>query len=393
MLSFIPEEEIRKDIEIIKEAPDIKVKREIGEKYGCPRNQCSKWTNVYLYILEYLREIRKTKSSFSKDDIHDFYTLTNYVGKYEKLKPYLMMETGTFIKYVLDHEYQFLLKKGVKQYTLDNIDKVTINNDITYGSMQLKFWLDRYKSIKKYYDENHGEKREIAKEQNNRSTNLYIELVELTYDMRMELEQHLEDFILECYDIYKYGSSEYVKIHNLLTKYRKILTEKNPDYDSKHKPDEEEIKLINYCNSLHLLLRAYQYFNEEENEWGYRNRVTREDRIENSIQYFNKIFEKTLNVIVKRLQGIDLSDIEISQELNATDFGYYFLIKYGSKNLYVNFILQHENQDYEDIEKFSKNKQHISFLNNLVVAYEMKVTSKPLNQINESFNDFDFNVL
>ena len=87
----------------------------------------------------------------------------------------------------------------------------------------------------------------------------------------------------------------------MLTKYRKILTEKNPDYDSKHKPDEEEIKLINYCNSLHLLLRAYQYFNEEENEWGYRNRVTREDRIENSIQYFNKIFEKTLNVIVKRL--------------------------------------------------------------------------------------------
>ena len=393
MLSFIPEEEIRKDIKIIKEAPDIKVKREIGEKYGCPRNQCSKWTAIYLYILEYLREIRKIKSSFSEDDIHDFYTLTNYVSKYEKLKPYLMMETGTFIKYILDNEYQFLLKKGVKQYTLDNIDKVTINDNITYGSTQLKFYLDRYKSIKKYYDENHGEKREITKEQNDRSTNLYIELVELTYDIRMELEQHLEDFILECYDIYKYGSSEYVKIHNLLTKYRKIINEKNPDYDPDHKPDEEEIKLINYCNSLHLLLRAYQYFNEEENEWGYRNRATREDRIENSIQYFNKIFEKTLNGIVKRLQGIDLSDIEISQELNATDFGYYFLIKYGSKNLYVNFILQHENQDYEDIEKFSKNKQHISFLNNLVVAYEMKVTSKPLKQINESFNDFDFNIL
>ena len=32
--NFIPENEVRNDLEIIKEAPDIQTKREIGAKYG-----------------------------------------------------------------------------------------------------------------------------------------------------------------------------------------------------------------------------------------------------------------------------------------------------------------------------------------------------------------------
>ena len=165
MQNFIPEEEIRRDQKIVddgfyneaylRQTQPIVIKRKIGQKYGLELKQCSKAETIAHAILLYLRTIRNQKTSFTTDDIQDFYKLNNYLGSYDKLKPFLDLESKSFIEFLLKHQYDYILSKcpGIKPYTLDNIDKITINRDLTKGSSSVKFWLERYKDIKKYFDE------------------------------------------------------------------------------------------------------------------------------------------------------------------------------------------------------------------------------------------------
>ena len=69
MLNFIPEEEIRNDLKILKGdahiTVDMKVNKEIGTKYGLAPTECSKTNPIIRRIYEYLRDIRKSKTSFT----------------------------------------------------------------------------------------------------------------------------------------------------------------------------------------------------------------------------------------------------------------------------------------------------------------------------------------
>jgi len=67
--------------------------------------------------------------------------LTDNLGSYDKLKPFLELESKSFIEFVLKHQYDYILSKcpGIKPYTLDNIDKITISRDLTNGSSNVRF--------------------------------------------------------------------------------------------------------------------------------------------------------------------------------------------------------------------------------------------------------------
>jgi hypothetical protein len=87
---------------------------------------------------------------------------------------------------LLKHQYDYILSKcpRIKPYTLDNIDKITISRDLTNGSSGVKFWLERYKAIKKYFDETYGIKQNIAKETNKSKYDLEVLFSEETYEIR-----------------------------------------------------------------------------------------------------------------------------------------------------------------------------------------------------------------
>ena len=400
MQNFIPDEEIRKDQEIAKDAfygeaykrgiSPIELKRNIGAKYGLSPKECSKSNNILNAILVYLREIRKYKHDYTREDVHDFYDLTNSNSKYNKLEPFLMLESSRFIKFLLDHQYQYLIDRGIKQYTLDNIDKITIGQSVA-RSAQDRFFLERYKSIKKYYDEHYGNKTEQTKVSNKLKSNLYSILVEETYDIRLQLEQYLEDFILECYDTYIYNSSEFTRLHNLLNDYYDQVRSFNPTHDIHHIAGTEERKLIEYRDNLHFLCQLFTYFSEEQSK---TSKVTRERRIECSLEDFNKKFDKLLEKnILNSLVSKNVENIKIG-ELIKCNFGYYFEISYDdNKKLYINFIIQHDTSDTSDMDKFIKHPRlyTTNVVNYSVIDYQMKVTTKPLNKklLNESFN---FNV-
>ncbi len=390
MINFIPDEEIRNDLEILNGAPDVQTKREIGAKYGLSPKECTQWKHVAQKIYEYLRTVRNQKTDFTKQDVSDFYHLTDDAQKYDKIYPFLLLESRAFIEYLLNHIYAYLSVKGVKQYTLDHIDTVRLTRDI-YGSAANLFHLERYKSIKKYYDEHYGHKQSQAQSNNKLSIELQGLFIEETYEQRMQLEQILENFINECYDTYVYGSSEYIKIYKLMNSYTE---ERDKLSGGKYRPrlheqvPPEVIKLNEYINELHLLLYTYRYFSPDCSA---TTHITKEDRIEKSIEYFNKVFDKALNksVINKIISSNDLTninDIKIS-ELQKSDFGYYFIISYNDNKIYLNFGLQHENQNIDNMDDLVKNSRHVQHLNYATLIYEIKVTSKLYKKkINESFN-------
>ena len=274
MQNFIPEEEIRRDQKIVddgfyseayrRETQPIIIKREIGQKYGLEPKQWSKTEAIARAILVYLRTIRNQKTSFTREDIQDFYKLTNYLGSYDKLKPFLELESKSFIEFLLKQEYDYILTKYfIKRYTLDNIDKITINRDITNGSSAVKFQLERYKAIKKYFDETYGIKYNVAKETNKSKYDLEVLFSEETYEIREQLEEILEDFINMCYDTYVYQSPTHMKILQLSKKYRELRHKKNPYYSSTHIPDKEEQRYIKYSDALYSVCVLYNYFNNQ----------------------------------------------------------------------------------------------------------------------------------
>ena len=396
MQNFIPEEEIRRDQKIVddgfyneaylRETTPIVIKREIGQKYGLNPKQCSKAETIAHAILLYLRTIRNQKTIFTLDDIHDFYKLTDNLGSYDKLKPFLELESKSFIEFVLKHQYDYILSKcpGIKPYTLDNIDKITISRDLTNGSSNVRFQLERYKAIKKYYDETYGIKQNIAKETNKSKYDLEVLFSEETYEIREQLEEILEDFINMCYDTYVYQSPTHMKILQLSKKYRELRREKNPYYHPNHIPDEEEQRYIKYSNALYPVTVLYNHF-EDINK--------KEQRIEYSIKYFNKQINYLINKkIIRTLldKNVNIDDINIS-ELKKADFGYYFIINYRNGKLYANFLIQPESLDVSDMDEYVRTAHHLfpEHIHGDAINYVMKVTVRPLNKsLNEGF---DFN--
>lgn len=394
MLDFIQDDEIRKDMETLESSPNIKIKREIAQKYDCPPEESSKWQSIYNHILKYLRKIRCNKVSFTKDDIHDFFQLTNYVGRYDQLRPFLLQESQNFIEYLKEFEYEQLLSDGFKQYTLDNIVNIPISNDITYGSPSRRFKLERFKSIVKYYEDTYGKNKENAANTKKLLNWLSNKLFEETYENRLMLEQNLEDFINECYDIYVYNGPEHRKIKNLITHYQDL------QYDIKDTLDDAEkntnptvLKYGKYINALQLLSNVYSYFKKEKEINLYYTPPTKEARIESSLEYFNQKFNKLINDVINKLVkvGVTIGDNLEVHELKKADQGYYFTIEYKASGvIYLNFIILHEYTDTSDMNRFVQNQHRINRINNLVVAYNMGMSSSKilLSGLDESF---DFN--
>ena len=405
MQNFIPEEEIRRDQKIVddgfyseayrRETQPIVIKREIGQKYGLEPKQWSKTEAIARAILVYLRTIRNQKTSFTREDIQDFYKLSNYLGSYDKLKPFLELESKSFIEFLLKQEYDYILTKYfIKRYTLDNIDKITINRDITNGSSAVKFQLERYKAIKKYFDETYGIKQNVAKETNKSKYDLEVLFSEETYEIREQLEEILEDFINMCYDTYVYQSPTHMKILQLSKKYRELRHKKNPYYSSTHIPDKEEQRYIEYSDALYPVCVLYNYFN---------NIDKKEQRIEQSIKYFNNQYNDLINKkIIRTLLDKDANIDEVNvSELKKADFGYYFIINYGKGKLYANFLIQPESLDVSDMDEYVRTAHHLfpEHIHSEAVNYIMKVSVRPLiknlnegfdfNQINLTLDDFD----
>lgn len=404
----IPEQEIYKDIAILKGDDytvelNIKTKRAIGAKYGMDPKDATRTEKILMKIYEYLRELRKTKSSFTQQDITDFRRLTNSLQRYKDLEPFLQLESPAFLKYILDFTYNYLLNKKnnatgrpmYTKYTIDNIDNIALSRD-NFGVLANFSELERYKSTKKFYDENYGSKAKEKEESSKRLYALDSKITSKTYRNRMMLQKYLVDFINECYE--KYVKDEtYYEIKKLYDKYWELTVGKNHYYDE----GTDDNNYVKYREALHFMMSPYYYFEQDKDN----DVITKEFRIDKSIEWFDSHFNKLLEKEILRpiiLSDAELSDIEVS-ELFKVNYGYYFTVSYGqNKKLYASFILKHEYIDTKNLDKVVELKQHFSRFNQSVIAYEMKVTKAPIsleivNSINESFdfnlltNNFDFN--
>ena len=197
-----------------------------------------------------------------------------------------------------------------------------------------------------------------------------------------------------CYDTYVYQSPTHMKILQLSKKYRELRHKKNPYYSSTHIPDKEEQRYIKYSDALYPVCVLYNYFN---------NIDKKEQRIEQSIKYFNNQYNDLINKkIIRTLldKNVTLDNITIS-ELKKADFGYYFIINYGKGKLYANFLIQPESLDVSDMDEYVRTAHHLfpEHIHGEAINYIMKVSVRPLiknlnegfdfNQINLALDDFE----
>ena len=80
-----------------------------------------------------------------------------------------------------------------------------------------KTLLERYQSIKKYYELKNGLNSNSLQSKENNKIRIENKLLEDTYEIKIDLEQYLVDFINDCYDKYGNGKSNknYIEFYKL----------------------------------------------------------------------------------------------------------------------------------------------------------------------------------
>lgn len=406
MENKISEFEVRQDLLHIKDQiPSKSEKLEVGLKYGLPKEKCSRSENIIKKIYSYLQYLRNNKTEYSQNDIHDFYGMINGAQKYQDLESFLMYEPKNFIKYLLEYlENTIQTRSTFTRYIKQNAATINIKSrDYWDLSSDDKTLLERYQSVKKYFELKYGLNSNSLQSKENNKTGIENKLLEDTYEIKMDLEQYLVDFINDCYDKYSKGVSNknYIEFYKLQQHYQKLVNDlqNNRNYAEINNHPENEIdeysKQINeyntYIQNLHFLMIPYTYFHEETDSLG-RLPIPREKRIDLSLDYFNKEYEKLIYKNITRtllLKGALVDTIEING-LEKTDFGFYFTVNFAeNKKLYVNFILNNNDPEVFNPKKKADPKNYL--WKNLfpTVCYIMQVTLRPYQNkvnLNESFN-------
>ena len=93
------DEELRNDWNEVRWASTKAEKQAIANKYDC---KIIKIDDIQKVIAELLRENRKTKEDFTKEDINDFHKLT-VAQRYKQLKPFLEQESDLFVEYLYNY--------------------------------------------------------------------------------------------------------------------------------------------------------------------------------------------------------------------------------------------------------------------------------------------------
>ena len=329
-----------------------------------------------------------------------------------------MYEPKNFIKYLLEYlENTIQTRSTFTQYIKQNAATINIKSrDCWDLSSNDKTLLERYQSVKKYYELKYGLNSNSLQSKEINKTGIENKLLEGTYEIKMDLEQHLVDFINDCYDKYNKNESNknYIEFYKLQQYYQKLVDDlqNNRNYAEINNHPENEIdeyrEQINeyntYIQNLHFLMIPYTYFHEEPDSIG-RLPIPREKRIDLALDYFNKEYEKLIYKNITRtllLKDALVDTIEIGG-LEKTDFGFYFTVNFTeNKKLYVNFILNNNDPEAFNPKKNTDPKNYL--WKNLfpTVCYIMQVTLRPYQNkvnLNESFNyntrftldDFDDN--
>ena len=406
MENKISEFEVRQDLLHIKDqVPSKSEKLEIGLKYGLPKEKCGRSENIIKKIYSYLQYLRNNKTEYTQNDIHDFYGMINGAQKYQDLESFLMYEPKNFIKYLLEYlENTIQTRSTFTQYIKQNAATINIKSKDCWDlSSNDKTLLERYQSVKKYYELKYSLDSNLLQSKENNKTGIENKLLEDTYEIKMDLEQFLVDFINNCYDKYNKGESNknYIEFYKLQQHYQKLVNDlqNNRNYAEINNHPENEIDEYNeqineyntYIQNLHFLMIPYTYFREETDSIG-RLPIPREKRIDLALEYFNKEYEKLIYKNITRtllLKNALVDTIEIGG-LEKTDFGYCFTVNFAeNKKLYVNFILNNNDPEVFNPKKKTDTKNYL--WKNLfpAVCYIMQVTLRPYQNkvnLNESFN-------
>ena len=177
-------EELRKDYDSAEWA-DNSEKKALASKYGI---QSLKKADIQKEILNQLREVRKTATSFDIEDVRDFFRLEPGVVK---IKDYLKEEGIEFVKYLKTHEEEYL-----KKHKLDKWIGFPVSSGVPLSYAD-KDKLKRYAKITEYLVEAEPRPRTAKDEEFDRLVHKFTDLLA---DYKKEYLNRVKDYARERYN-------------------------------------------------------------------------------------------------------------------------------------------------------------------------------------------------
>ncbi len=197
-------EELRKDYDAVEWADGVE-KKTLAAKYVV---QSLKKADIQKEILNQLREARKTAASFDIEDVRDFFRLEPGILK---IKDYLKDESIEFVKYLKEHEEEYL-----KKHKLDKWIGFPISSSIPLSYAD-KDKLKRYAKITEYLEEAQPRPRTAKDEEFDR---LVRKFTDLLADYKKEYLSRVRDYARE-----RYNKTLPEKLQTLRDKYADLKAE------------------------------------------------------------------------------------------------------------------------------------------------------------------------
>lgn len=314
-------DEIRQDIIKTDDASSVTIVKEIAQKYG---QNIRKKADMKMYLLELLREIRKTSKIYTEEDVYEFRMLTDYCEQYKKLVTYLDKENIKFVEFLRDELFKRMKSKGVdkKMEKLSHYPK----SDWRYVcNATEKAMIDRYTNYTKYLNDKNPNTIASKEAQKNLENIIRAILVDQTQDFYEELLKNTER---RAKEFFKTVPGRIQELDKQIKSYDDELEELN----SMNYSRELIYKKNDLIKQRNKLSSAKNYFVLILND-GEKNYI--EKSIEDSKHRYNICMDELSKKINDK--NMDIDNIKVKY-ITSDPKLYEMIITDGSKNLYARSI-------------------------------------------------------
>lgn len=286
-------------------------KKALGAKYGLTS---LKKVDIQKAILLQLREVRKTATSFDVEDVRDFFRLEPGILK---IKDWLKDEGIGFVKYLKEHELEYL-----KKHKIDKWIGWPIGNNNYQLSYSDKDALKRYAKITEYLEEATPRPR-TAKD--DAFDGLVRKFTDLLANYKEEYLGRVKDYARQRYNVTLPG-----RLQEYREKYKE-LQEEGKRLDWRTDKDEYEenrkarVKLSNKIDAIEKFFNKYKKLTDYVADC---EKIAKEEFEDNIKTLSDRIMREELNT--DKLVVKSVHDDPKVFNMKITD---------GTKNLYCRSIL------------------------------------------------------
>ena len=324
-------EELRNDY---KNAGSLEIsnteKKELAAKYGSPTN---KFKDIQKMILLRLKELRKSRTDFTKEDIKDFTELNTNISVYNRFVEAIAEEPVEFARFFFESVKNSLEEKGWDKYI--KWSSTQIKNCMMRDRFKVENLVKNYNFLDKYLYS--------LTDQSKSEEQIFNELEE---KMQKEMSGFKKAYLKNVEDD---ARLYYVTVDERIKRLEKMLQELDDKLENIRKECTKNGNYWSYLNN-------YDYKEKDKTRTAFKtmfnrakfvkNHYTEEDYVKENIEKATDIFNSNVKSLTGRIiqKGLDVEKIELNGIGNDPKFFKMFITD-GKQNLFARSVYAAEGSE------------------------------------------------